>query len=243
MIKKERIIIGLIILSLVIYNILDIVGKNRIAGKINKESMKSSNVSYNQGFTEGDSAIFRNSALGHMKNFFIETSNYRNNVTCHYFKKQARILYTRIDLKNEIPLDQLILIREKTTSQSDMHTYSVFDSDGYDLRIRGEKTLKKVDSLIFCLSGNPDKLQKTVFSKNFVAFYSPVSTFSLRYGEEYPVDIYFGADESFFGTKSTYPLIISFYRKGKSLYEILIIPEENNIIFDVHLLKEILKEN
>lgn len=120
MIKKIKIVIGLILISLVIYNILDIVG----AGKINEESMKSSNVSYNHGFTEEDSAIFRNTALDHMKNFFIETSNYRNNVTCHYFKKQARILYTRIDLKNERPMEQLILIREKTTSQSDMHTYS-----------------------------------------------------------------------------------------------------------------------
>lgn len=222
-----------------IYNILDIVE----AVKINEESTRSSNVSYNQGFTEEDSAIFRKTALDHMKNIFIETSNYRNNVTCHYFKKQARILYTRIDIKNEIPMEQLILIREKTTSQSDMHTYSVFDSDEYDLRILGEKTPKKIDRLIFSLSGNPEKLQKKVFSKDFVAYYSSVSTFSLKYGEECPVDIYFGTDESLFGTKSTYPLIISFYKKGQSLYEILLIPEKNNVIFDIHSLKYILKDN
>jgi hypothetical protein len=123
-----------------------------------------------------------------------------------------------------------------------MHTYDHFSDDNkYDLFILGEN-IPKVDTVIFSLTGDGEQIQKNVYNKNFVSYYLPVSTFSLRYGENAPTDIFFGGKETLIG-RQQYPLMISFYKKQKSLYVLIFIPNKNKMDLEGDLIGKIMNDN
>ena len=85
-------------------------------------------------------------------------------------------------------------------------------------------------------------MQRNVYSKNFISYYLPVNSFSLRYSEKEPIDIFFGGNETLIG-RETYPLMISFYKIHKSLYVLLLIPDNTEMNLDGALLGKIMNDN
>ena len=141
-------------------------------------------------------------------------------------------------------MDQFIWFRDKGTSTTTMHTYHVLNGNGNgnEFKLRGEK-VNKVDTIIFSLTGDGSKIQRNVYNKNFVSYYLPVSSFSLRYGEDAPTDIFFGGKEIIFGGRKEYPLMLSFYKIHKSLYVIVLIPNINKMNLKGDLLGKIINYN
>jgi hypothetical protein len=93
------------------------------------------------------------------------------------------------------------------------------------------------------LTGDRSQIKKIIYNKNFVSYYLPVSTFSLRYGEDAPTDIFFGGKETLTGGRNTYPLMISFYKIHKFLYVLILIPDINELNLEDDLFGKIMNDN
>lgn len=209
---------------------------------INLNSQLNTTNCANQSFDKTDSILFKKEELKNIKSNFVLKSTYRNDIKSFSYSKHNAIYYTKIDLLSDIPMDQFIWFREKSTSTTVMHTYNVFSSNGeYDFNILGEKT-HIVNKVIFSLIGNGKLLQRNVYNKNFVSYYLPVNSFSLRYGEKEPIDIFFGGNETLLG-RETYPLMISFYKIHKSLYVLILISDKNEINLEGDLFGKIMNDN
>ena len=184
------------------------------ADKLNENSMLNSEYCYHEKFNLEDSTLFNSFGLKKMNLIFVLKSNFRNPIKCYDYNNQGKLFLINIDLINNIPMDKFIWFREVPSYESTMHTYCDFSSGNkFDFLILGEK-IGKVSKIIFSLTGDGAQIHKNVFNKNFVSYYLPVSTFSLRYDENAPTDIFFGGKETLFGGRNTYPLMISFYKKS-----------------------------
>ncbi len=237
-ITKRSIIIGILLvigLSFLIKRIIK-------ANDMNEKSSKSSQYLYNQKFDKEDSILFKTNELKTLKFAFEISSSYRNAIKCFEYGDIGKLHYTKIDLINDISLNNLIKYRDKNTRETTMHTYHNLNGNNFDFSIRGEKT-EKVDSIIFSLKGDESKLKKNVYNKNFVSYYLPVSTLSLRYGEDAPTDIFFGGKEGLLAIRNKYPLMISFYKKQKSLYVMILIPNKDNVNLEPNLFEKLMNDN
>ena len=85
-------------------------------------------------------------------------------------------------------------------------------------------------------------LQKYVLNKNFIKYNASIYTFSLQYGKGNPIDMFLGNEDITFVRKS-YPLVISFYKKQKTLYILLFIPNKANKDLEGNLLEGIMNDN
>ena len=233
----------IILLILSIAGVCFIIPRIITADKLNENSMLNSEYCYHEKFNMEDSTLFNNLGLKKMNLIFVLKSNYRNPIKCYDYNNQGKLFLTKIDLINNIPMDKFIWFREVFSYESTMHSYCDFSSGNkFDFSILGEK-IAKVNKIIFSLTGDGTQIQKNVFNKNFVSYYLPVSTFSLRYGENAPTDIFFGGKETLFGGRDTYPLMISFYKKKKYLYILILIPNENEMNLEGDLLGKIMNDN
>lgn len=194
-----------------------------VADIMNRNSLENSHYAYDQKFDNEDSVLFKSVALDKMKSKFILESNYRNAIKSFDYDSIGILYYTKIDLENDLPMDQFILFQEKSTTTSTMHPYDQLNGNKNDFYVLGEK-VPIIDKIIFSLTGDGSQIQRNVYSKNFISYYLPVNTFSLRYGEEAPIDIFFGGKEISANTRAAYPLMLSFYKVQKSLYILILIP-------------------
>jgi len=183
---------------------------------------------YSSNFDREDSILFNKDELKNLVPQFVIKSNFRNDIKCLKLKNVGTLYYTNIDIDTSLPMDKFIWFNEKISKISTFHPYFNFSKDnGYDFEISGEK-VSKVNKVIFCLTGNGKLLQKNIYNKNFVSYYLPVSSFSIRYSEKSYNDIFFGGKQTLSG-RSTFPLMISFYKIHKSLYFFILIPNENEM--------------
>jgi len=212
------------------------------ASKINAIAAANDQCCYNEKFNAEDSLLFRTSTFKNLESIFTIKSTYRNDIKCVGYGNSCKIYYTRIDLSKDIPMDQFILFREEFTKLTTMHSYRVLSRNNiYDFNVLSEK-LPRVDTIIFSLTGNGRLMKRICFNKNFISYYLPVSSFSLRYSEHSPTDIYFGTLKSIFG-RGEYPLMLSFYKRRQSFYVILVIPKKNDMNLDADFLGKKLNDN
>ena len=236
--KAIKIILLVLILIVALYFLINLLNKGF---ELNQKSTLNRKYFYNEKFDKEDSMLFKDNELDQMKSIFLVKSTYRNDIKCFDYKQNI-IYYTKIDLSKDIPMDQFIWYREKITDTSTMHTYHDYSRGGvFDFEILGEK-ITKVNKIIFSLTGDGKLIQRNVYNKNFVSYYLPVSTFSLKYGEDAPTDIFFGGNETLLG-RGTYPLMISFYKIHKSLYVLILIPDKNEMNLEGDLFGKIMNDN
>jgi len=223
-------------MSFIIYRAIE-------ANKLGQNSMSNSTYYYNEKIDKEDSTLFKDIELKKMKLLLVLKSSFRNKIKCFDYDNRGKLYLVKIDLINNISMDQFIWFREKASMETTMHSYSNFSGGSkFDFLILGEK-IPKVNKIIFSLTGDGNQITKNVYNKNFVSYYLPVSTFSLRYGEDTPTDIFFGGKETLFGGRDTYPLMISFYKLHKTLFVMVIIPNENEMNLEGDLFGKIMNDN
>jgi len=197
---------------------------------------------YKGKFDKEDSLLFKAKELKSMKITEVIKSNYRNEIRSFEYRNKYKITFIKIDLNKDIPLKQLIKYRDKYSSETTMHPYHVMSSATYDFSIIAEK-INKVDNIIFSLYGNAKDIQTDIYNKNFISYYLLTKDLSIRYGEDAPVDIFFGGKETFLSIRKKYPLMISFYKIHKSLYILFLIPKEDELNKERNLFKKIMNDN
>lgn len=232
--------LGLFIKLILIGFILFIIYRLRIADELIQESIDNSHFTYNQKFDKEDSTLFNSIALGIMKSRFILESNYRNPLKAFDYDSLGILYYTKINLENDLPMDQVIMFQEKSSTTPTMHQYYELDGNRNEFSVLCEKTPNKIDKIIFSLNEKWKLEQRNVYNANFISYYLPVSSFSVRYCEEAPIDIFFGGFESINNTRVAYPLMFSFYKIQKSLYVFILIPQRAFINIESDLFEKII---
>lgn len=235
--SKGSILVKLILIGSIIF----IFYRLRIGGIMNRNSLENSHFAYNQKFDKEDSTLFNDVALNKMKSKFVLESNYRNSIKSFDYDSLGILYYTKIDLENNLPMDQFIMFQEKSTTTSTMHPYHKLNGNKNEFYVLGEK-VPIIDKIIFCLTGDGSQIHRNVYNQNFTSYYLPVKTFSLRYGEEAPIDIFFGGKEICANTRVAYPLMFSFYKVQKSLYVLILIPTDPVMNLEGDLLKKMMNE-
>lgn len=211
--------------------------------KMQHNSIQNSKYYYDINFDKEDSVLFKESSMRMLKPIFVLKSNYRNDIKSFDYNNQCKLQLIKVDLNEDISMERLIEFRKVPSEETTMHTYDDFSKGGsYDFLILSEK-IPKANKIIFCLDGDDKYASKRVFNKNFVSYYLPISTFSIRYGEKEPVDIFLGGKEIAFGIRIKYPLMVSFYKTQKSLYVMILIPNKNEMNLDGDLLRNIMDDN
>jgi len=234
---------GAILIKLVLIGFVMFIGYRFIMAEImNRNSLENSRYIYNQKFDKEDSTLFKSAAFGKMKSIFNLESNYRNSLKSFEYDSLGILYYTKIDLENDLPMDQFIMFQEKSTTTSVMHTYDKLNGNKNDFYVLDEK-VPKIDKIIFSLTGDGDQIHRNAYTRNFISYYLPVNTFSLRYGEEAPIDIFFGGKEIAANTRVDYPLMLSFYKVHKALYVLILIPTHPVMTLEADLFGKIMNDN
>jgi hypothetical protein len=140
------------------------------------------------------------------------------------------------------PLIKLIKFRNESSKSSTMHLYHVLESVSNDFEILAEKN-NKVDSIILSFKGDNKKLQKKIINKNFISYCLTAKTVSLRYSEDAPIDIFFGGREGLLAIRNKHPMMISFYKKQKSIYIMILIPNTDDVNLDPDLFEKLMNDN
>lgn len=209
------------------------------ASKITAHSIANSDYLYHEKLNSEDSIIFRSTELQYLNPNLVIKSTFRNDIRCFNYRNICDIYYTKIDLSKDIPMEQFMRFQEEPTKVTIMHPYDDLSKElSYDFKILGEK-IPIVDSVIFSLTGDGKQIKRICYNKDFISYYLPVSSFSLRYGKDAPTDIYFGTPSSIFG-RSEYPLMIAFYKRYKSFYVVLVISDEDRMQLDADFLGKIM---
>jgi len=197
---------------------------------------------YKGKFDKEDSLLFKIKELKNIKITQVIESNYRYDIKSFNDRNNNIITYTKIDLIKDEPLIKLIKFRNESTSSTTMHPYHVMASKSNEFLILSEKN-NKVDSLILSFKGENKKLQKKIQNENFISYYLPATTVSLKYGEDKVTDIFFGGKEGFLGIRKMYPFIISFYKIQKSIYLMILIPNKDDANLDPDFFEKIMNDN
>lgn len=206
--------------------------------------MANSKYLYDAKLNSDDSILFKYNELKYLSPNLVIKSTYRNEIRSFNYRNDCDIYYTKIDLSKDIPLEQFVRFREEFTNVTTMHPYDNLSRKSvYDFEILGEK-VAVVDSVIFSLTGDGKKIKRICYNKNFISYYLPVSSFSLRYGTDAPTDIYFGTPTLIFGFfRREYPLMFAFYKRHKSFYVVLVISDKNAMHLDADFLETIMNDN
>jgi len=238
--KSKKIRTYILVLILVIGGIF-LVNRAIKASKDAAYSMANSKYLYDAKLNSDDSILFKSDELKYLKPNLVIKSTYRNEIRCFNYRSIGDIYYTKIDLSKDIPLEQFVRFREEFTDVTTMHLYDNLSKESvFDFNIRGEK-VAIVDSVILSLTGDVKQIKRICYNQNFISYYLPVSSFSLRYGQDAPTDMYFGTPSILFW-RGEYPLMFAFYKRNKSFYVVLVIPINKGMQLETDFLGTIMNK-
>lgn len=230
--RKYKFIIGSIVVLLLIFYII-----NRDVN----DTMSQIDISQ-KNFDKDDSLILKKEILNKLKVETVIKSKKRNALKLYKYNNKYNFYFKKIDLKNDISLDEIISFNNESTSQDVIISHCQLQSNKYyDIQFRNEN-LSSVSKIFFSLSGDEKQLKKIVHTKNFISYSLPLTTMSLQYENiNNPTDVFVEASGSNFLFKKKVPFIVSFYKKEKSIYLLLLTPIEKETKMNSNFLEKIIK--
>ncbi len=199
---------------------------------IQNASLKTnSTVIHNTKFNAVDSSVFLNSVLGSTIKFsnILEWTDLRPVPKDFEYSKDGKTIgvvsYAVIELEDSLSFDESVFILNEEYKKRNNRVYTA----NYCVMFALDTPVSKVDSIICSYSGDSNELQEVVYTENFRSYYVPVKDFSIRYGVNEPVDMYFISSIVNF-KQYPQPFMFAFLKKGTTVYFITYIPfeKENN---------------
>ena len=135
---------------------------------MNSDALGNTHFTYNQKFDKEDSTLFNSVTLDKMKTRFILSSNFRKPLKSFDYDSLGILYYTKINLKNDFPMDQIIVFQEKSTTTPTMHPYHELNGNKNDFNVLCEKTPDNIDKIIFSLNEKWKLEQRNVYNSNFI---------------------------------------------------------------------------
>jgi hypothetical protein len=230
--RKYRFLIGGIIVLLLIFYLIN--------SDVN-DTMSQIDIS-EKNFDKDDSLILKKEMLNKIKVETVIKSKKRNVLKFYKYDNKYNFYATKIDLKNEFPLDEIISFNNESTSQDVIvSNWQLQSNKYYDVQFREENS-SPVSKTIFSLSGDKKQLKKIVHNKDFISYSMPLTTLSLQYeNKNNPTDVFVEASGSNLFVKKKVPFVVSFFKKEKSIYLLLMTPIEKETKMSHNILEEIIK--
>lgn len=136
----------------------------------------------------------------------------------------------------------MISFENELTSQDSFVPYLILPSSkSYSVKFRDEKSAP-ISKLFVSLSGNHEQLKKIVHNEYFISYSLPLTTFSLQYeNKNNPIDVFVFANGSNLLFRKKVPFVVSFYKKEKSVYFLLMTPIDNETKMNQNVFEEIIE--
>ncbi len=229
--RKYIIIIGAIIVLLLVFNAI-IKDANETMSQIDFSE---------KNFDKEDSLILKKEILNKIKVETVIKSKKRNILKFYKYDNKYNFYVTKIDLKNDIALDEIISFNNELSSQDSFVSYLRLTSKkSYDIMFK-EETSSPVSKIIFSVSGDEKQLKKVVHNEDFVSYSVPLTTMSLQYeSKNNPIDVFVFANGSNLLFRKKIPFVVSFYKKEKSIYLLLMTPIEKETKMNASVLEGII---
>jgi hypothetical protein len=195
-----------------------------------------------KNFDKEDSLILKKEILNKIKVETVIKSKKRNILKFYKYDNKYNFYVTKIDLKNDIALDEIISFNNELSSQDSFVSYLRLPSKkSYDIMFK-EETSSPVSKIIFSVSGDEKQLKKVVHNEDFISYSVPLTTMSLQYeSKNNPIDVFVFANGSNLLFRKKIPFVVSFYKKEKSIYLLLMTPIEKETKMNSNFLEEIIK--
>ena len=195
-----------------------------------------------KNFDKEDSLILKKEILNKIKVETVIKSKKRNALKLYKYNNKYNFYFTKIDLKNDIALDEIISFNNELSSQDSFVSYLRLPSKkSYDIMFK-EETSSPVSKMIFSVSGDEKQLKKVVHNEDFISYSVPLTTMSLQYeSKNNPIDVFVFANGSNLLFRKKIPFVVSFYKKEKSIYLLLMTPIEKETKMNSNFLEEIIK--
>jgi hypothetical protein len=195
-----------------------------------------------KNFDKEDSLILKKEILNKIKVETVIKSKKRNILKFYKYDNKYNFYVTKIDLKNDIALDEIISFNNELSSQDSFVSYLRLPSKkSYDIMFK-EETSSPVSKMIFSVSGDEKQLKKVVHNEDFISYSVPLTTMSLQYeSKNNPIDVFVFANGSNLLFRKKIPFVVSFYKKEKSIYLLLMTPIEKETKMNSNFLEEIIK--
>lgn len=176
-------------------------------------------------FDKDDSNIIKKNMLEKFKVINVAKSKLRNTFKHYEYDNKYDFYLTKIDIKEDVEMDKLVLFNEEITSISSFVTYiNIHSIKLFEVSFRAGK-VDTASKIIFSMAGDGKKLKRIAYSRDFISYSLPLYTFSLQYeSKNNPIDVHVGVQSSRIHSKKGVPFIVSFYKKEKSIYLILMTP-------------------
>lgn len=229
--RKYIIIIGAIIVLLLVFNAII---------KDADETMTQIDFS-EKNFDKEDSLIFKKEILNKIKVETVIKSKKRNPLKFYKYDNKYNFYVTKIDLKNDIALDEIISFNNELSSQDSFVSYLRLPSKkSYDIKFK-EETSSPVSKIIFSVSGDEKQLKKVVHNEDFISYCIPLTTMSLQYeSKNNPIDVFVFANGSNLLFRKKIPFVVSFCKKEKSIYLLLMTPIKKETKMNPNVFEEII---
>ena len=209
-IKGSFIGIGILILSAIIYKIVE--GFN----DLDKASKETLHVTYS--FPKEYSSLFPTEMKQKLIGIKVFNSKVRNPIIAANLDNKFSIILYKLDLNTEQALRNIVNVNETTVERTTGITYSVIDLDNFKLQFKSGGEMLSTN-IQLTLAG--DSIDKKLIGDSIVAYNLFCKNFSIRYDKNQPIDILFDSDYSWFRKKST-PVLISFKKQSTDTFLIMV---------------------
>lgn len=173
----------------------------------------------NPEFDSEDSLIFNEESLKLIEVKSITKSSIRNALKIFKYKKEYIFFITKVNLKHDLALDKILSPNMDFECPSLVGDYFKPNVDEhYDVNFKIEENYL-VSKIFFSMKGDKKQLKQIKYSDNFYSYNLPLESFVMKYNRvENAPDIFIKSKNS------NVSFIVSFYKKGKSIYLILMSP-------------------
>jgi hypothetical protein len=169
----------------------------------------------------------------------IYNSKVRTPVSFLSFGNNYEIIIYRIDLEKDKTLDDLILFENKSVATTDRYTYTTIKHNNFFNLSYLTGPVKPVDKIFLTLSG--DSIRTITKNDSLISYHLLCRNFSIRYAGDAPKDIFFVGVEGLLAITKVVPLNISFLKRGKAVYLLLMAPHSSKKSVPADLLDKIIR--
>lgn len=185
-----------------------------------------------------DSSLIREKFRNKISTNVIHRSKVREPISMLFFDQNYHLIIYKINLTEIKSLQEIIHTEIKAANRSVGYPYSVYgDNIFFNFQTKAGLT-HPVSKIYLTLSG--DSLKIIAKNDSVMAYHLRCKNFSLRYGENNPVDIFVKGKEGSLGRTPVIPMDILFLRRQKNVFLFVLTPRNDDYDVPAELLYRII---
>jgi hypothetical protein len=163
----------------------------------------------------------------------------REPVSLIHFENDYHLIINKIHLSKDMPLKNLIHIKNENVDRSSLETYSViYFNDFYKFQYHATAS-KPASEIYLTLAG--DSLKTIAENDSIISYHLRCENFSIRYSAKEPIDIFVVGRDRPLGGTLLIPMDLLFLKRRYALYLLILTPNnsmskiEGNLLYNIVL--------